>query len=160
MICLLRVWFSVISFFIAELQNFSKFQVFRYFSISIIFEVIFGASVQHQNTTDKSIGYPLVKLGNSSLMKQLLEVNVDIIKYVTLKIMHFCIKSHKLKQAAVMRWKFHNFWDIHENKKTQLQCLIGTFRKNLVNFVKIKSWKFSWRPPYYEMLILSTNECM
>ena len=28
-----------------------KFQVCQYFSISIIFEVIFGASVQHQDTT-------------------------------------------------------------------------------------------------------------
>ena len=52
MIWLLRVQFSLIFyFFIAEEQNFSKFQVFQYFSISIIFEVIFGASVQHQDTT-------------------------------------------------------------------------------------------------------------
>ena len=35
-------------FFIAKF--FSKVQVFQYFSISIIFEVIFGASVQHQDT--------------------------------------------------------------------------------------------------------------
>ena len=27
-----------------------KFQVFQYFSISIIFEVIIGASMQHQDT--------------------------------------------------------------------------------------------------------------
>ena len=28
-----------------------KFQVFQYFSISVVFEVIFGASMQHQDTT-------------------------------------------------------------------------------------------------------------
>ena len=43
-------------FFIAEQQNFSKFQVFQYFSISVIFEVIFGSSVQHQDTTKKPVG--------------------------------------------------------------------------------------------------------
>ena len=39
--------------FIAKQQKFSKFQVFQYFSISIIFEVIFGASMQYKDTTIK-----------------------------------------------------------------------------------------------------------
>ena len=34
-------------------SKFFKFQVFQYFSISIIFQVIFGASMQHQDTTQK-----------------------------------------------------------------------------------------------------------
>ena len=36
---------------------------------------------------------------------------------------------------------FTNYGDSHENKIIkfpQLQCLVGTFRSNLVNFVKIK----------------------
>ena len=45
-----------------------------------------------------------------------------------------------------MQQIFPNYGDIHENKIVnfpQLQCLVGTSRSNLVNFVKTESLSFA-----------------
>ena len=44
--------------FIAEQQNSSKFQAFQYFSISKVFQIIFGALMQHQDATPSGFYIP------------------------------------------------------------------------------------------------------